>query len=151
MRKRFFLIQSPRCLCFLLVVLLGNCQQSLTWLEEPNLLKDKGIALGDDQASVADRMGRPHSELNFRTHGYPVSICEYDSQQLYYMAGYERDDVGILPPQTGIHARQRRDYRFVFINRRLYSIEDFIRRRYSALAEEDAEIKDLLDNVRKNQ
>jgi hypothetical protein len=136
---------------FYFVAFLSGCQQNVALIERPNLLKEKGIGLGDGKPNVVKALGVPHSELNFRKSGQQVSILEYDSWQIASSLGYERDDVGILSPRPGIQERHRRDYRLVFIDDRLCSIEDFVHGYYTARPDPDEEAVSILESIRKSR
>lgn len=134
-------------LCFSFFLL--GCER---WgLQAPRTFLDKGISLGSSKREVTRQLGQAKMELNYKSNENRVSVMEYDSVQLDYTPVYERDDMGILPPRSGIFEKRQKDYRLVFINDRLYSIEDFIQSRYYCLPEIESETFSLLEEIRKRQ
>ena len=135
-----------------LVALSFGCQQRW-YLEEPDIVAAKGVSLGATKNEVHGRLGQPQREFNYHSHGHRVSVADYDSRWLDYTPTYEGDDTGILPPRSGINEIYRRDYRLVYIDNRLYAIDDFVHNRYYALPDErmDDRRRSILERARQKQ
>lgn len=133
-------------ICWFFFLLLAGCRGALNIIEEPDVLKEKGVVLGDEKGDVLNLLGTPYLHSNMRVRGYLVSVLEYDSYQLDYNPGYERDHSNPIHASPGFREWYRRDYRLVFINEQLYSIEDFVHRRFSAISD-DLELKAILEDI----
>lgn len=136
---RYIVLVMYFCLC--------ACQVKES-LREPYYFKTKGVSLGSSKSFVIKKIGKAKFELNFKKHGYRVSILEYNTRQMNYTPVYEGDDVGILPPKSGIQYQFRKDYKLVFINNRLYSIEDFVNNKYYSVRDK-GEFGIILDEIRR--
>ena len=139
-------------LILLLLLFFIGCQKHLV-NESPEPLRKKGISLGASKNNVILEIGKAKMEFNYKSNNRTVSILDYDSMLIDYRPGYERDDVGILKPASGINIQPklRKDYRLVFINNILYSIEDFVENKYYVLPEYriNQDEKTILEQIKK--
>jgi len=148
-----------KCVCFLWIILVTGilaCSHVYR-IPEPAFFRQHKIYLGATKAEVLKRMGKGHVELNYKVprgtlsdnnekaSKYAVSVLEYDKHELDYNPADAGDDIGILAPHSGIREIYQRSYRLVFINNRLYSIQDFLTGHYYALSGVE-EIQTILEN-----
>ncbi len=139
---------TNKLLIFLLLFLV-TCQDTPI-LREPDIVKDKGVSLGNSQKEVLERVGVPSTEINFKRRGYPFKVWSYQKRELDYQPALTGgDDMGILAPSSSLREVSIKKYRLVFIHDRLCGIEDFVHnKKYRASLDDfPPDILDALDEL----